>query len=71
MDRLTRRELLEAALESVGGDEYELARMLGMSIVSTQRQFARWRAGHGMNFETTIKLLEIAGLLNSQSRSST
>jgi hypothetical protein len=65
LDRLTRRELLEAALEAVGGDDYELARMLGMSIVSTQRQFARWRAGQGMNFDTTIKLLEIAGLLRA------
>ena len=66
MDRLTRRELLEAALEAVGGDEYELGRLLGISVVSTQRQFARWRAGQGMNFETTIRLLEIAGLLKEK-----
>ena len=63
MHRLTRGELLQAALDAVGGDEYALARKLGMSLSTAPRQFARWRRGEGMNFEMTIALLEIAGLL--------
>ena len=63
---LTRAELLEAALEAVGGDEYALARQLGMKLSTAPKQFARWRHGTGMNFETTIQLLEIAGLLRDE-----
>ena len=63
MQRLTRGELLDAALEAVGGDEYVLARKLGLSLSTAPRQFARWRRGEGMKFEVTIALLEIAGML--------
>jgi hypothetical protein len=60
---VTRGQLLDGALKAVGGDEYELARRLGLNIESAGRQFARWRRGEGMNFETTLRLLEIAGWL--------
>jgi hypothetical protein len=61
---MTRAELLAAALEAVDGDEFELAKRLGLDMTTAVRQFYRWRRGEGMNFETTIQLLEIAGLLN-------
>lgn len=66
MQGLTPRELLEAALKTVDGDEFELGHMLGISPQSTQRTFAKWRSGVGPKFETTIRLLEIAGLLKPQ-----
>jgi hypothetical protein len=65
---VTRAELLDAALEACGGDEYELAKELGLGLDSAARQFARWRRGEGMNFETTIRLLEIADLLKKPNR---
>jgi hypothetical protein len=63
---LTPAELFEAALKAVEGDEYALARRLGLSLSTAPRQFARWRRGEGMRFETTIALLEIAGLLRER-----
>jgi hypothetical protein len=65
---VTRAELLDAALKACGGDEYELAKQLELGLDSAARQFARWRRGEGMNFETTISLLQIADLLKEQSR---
>lgn len=62
---MTRGELLDAAVEAVG-DELELARRLGLSLNTAARQFERWRRGEGMNFETTIALLVIAGLLEDK-----
>lgn len=61
---MTQAALLRAALEAVDGDKFELARRLGLSFGSAKRQFARWRNDSGMNFETTIQLLDIAGLLD-------
>lgn len=61
--RLTPAQLLDAALNAVDGDEYELGKRLGLNLNTAATQFGRWRRGHGMKYETTIRLLEIAGLL--------
>jgi hypothetical protein len=62
---MTREELFEAALEACGGDDLALARALGYAnkMNAAARTFARWRNGSGLDFEHTLKLLEIAGLL--------
>jgi hypothetical protein len=65
---MTPSQLLEAALAALDGDEFELARRLGYSMSTANRQFARWRNDQGMNFRTTIQLLEIAGCLSVSSR---
>jgi hypothetical protein len=64
---VTRRDLLERALEACGGDEAQLAQRLGMKNVnSAAREFQRWRKGTGMNYERTVALLRIAGLLREE-----
>lgn len=64
---MTRRDLLDMALAACGGDEAQLAQRLGMKNINTAaREFQRWRKGTGMNFERTIALLGIAGLLRDQ-----
>jgi len=64
---VTRKQLLDAALEAVGGNEAELAQRLGIKNVnSAATEFNRYRRGESMKFERTIALLRIAGLLREE-----
>lgn len=64
---VTRKELLDRALEAVGGNEAELAQRLGIKNVnSAATEFNRYRRGESMKFERTIALLQIAGLLRDE-----
>jgi hypothetical protein len=65
---MTREKLFEDALAACGGDELVLARALGYAgnIHSASRAFARWRKGEGLDYEHTLKLLRIAGLLSEE-----
>jgi hypothetical protein len=65
---VTRKELLDAALKAVGGNEAELAQRLGIKNVnSAATEFNRYRRGESMKFERTLALLQIAGLLREES----
>lgn len=65
---MTRKELLDAALKAVGGNEAELAQRLGIKNVnSAATEFNRYRRGESMKFERTLALLQIAGLLREES----
>lgn len=58
------KKLLELAIEACGS-EIQLAQRLGISEVSAATSsFGRWRRGDNKpDYDTTMKLLEAAGLL--------
>jgi len=58
------QQLIQLAVEACGGDELELAKRLGLKLSNATTQLRRWRNGtHKPDYDTTWKLLDIAGLV--------
>ena len=61
---MTPQELLQLAIEACDGEEMDLARQLGLTMTTATTQFGRWRRGETKpGYDTTMRLLELAGLL--------
>lgn len=65
---MTPEDLYWLGLAKAGSEE-KLAKALGYQgftgFTNAQRQFDRWKAGGGMRFDTSLRLLEIIGMLRN------